>query len=97
MIAEPRNVLKLFISGPSPRSDAAIRTVRRICEEDLRGAFDFVVIDVREYPQAAEEGHILATPTVVKELPPPIRKVIGDLSNRESILIGLGLLNYTLK
>lgn len=89
--AEPKFVLKLFITGRSTRSESAIRTLHRLCQEELGGEFELVVVDVLEQPEEAEKGRILATPTVVKELPPPIRKVIGDLSDKEKVLIGLDL------
>jgi len=88
---EPKFVLKLFIAGRLPRSESAIRTLRRLCEEELGGECDLIVIDVLEQPEEAEKGGILATPTVVKELPPPIRKVIGDLSDKEKVMAGLDL------
>ena len=81
--SDSRNVLKLFISGRTQRSESAIHTVRALCEQELSGEFELVVIDVCENPREAEEGRILATPTVVKELPPPIRKVIGDLTDKQ--------------
>lgn len=89
--AESRYVLKLFITGRSSRSEAAISMLQRICEHDLNGQFELVIVDVLEHPEEAEEGRILATPTVVKELPPPIRKVIGDLSDKDKVLIGLDI------
>ena len=88
---EPKFVLRLFITGRSTRSETAIRTLQRLCAEELGGEFELVVVDVLEHPEEAEKGRILATPTVVKELPPPIRKVIGDLSDKEKVLIGLDL------
>ena len=88
---EPRHVLKLFVTGRSTRSEAAIRTMYRLCDEDLRGAYELVIIDVLEHPEEAEQGRILATPTVVKEQPPPIRKVIGDLSDTATVLVALKL------
>ncbi len=84
-------VIKLYITGQTPRSQRAIANLRRICEEELRGQYDLVVIDVLERPQLAEDEKILATPTVVKELPPPIRRIIGDLSDAERVLLGLDL------
>ncbi len=84
-------VIKLYITGQTPRSQRAIENLRRICEEELRGQYDLVVIDVLERPQLAEDERILATPTVVKELPPPIRRIIGDLSDAERVLLGLDL------
>lgn len=87
----PKFVLKLFITGRSTRSEAAIRTLRKMCDEELGGQYMLQIIDVLEHPEEAEEDRILATPTVVKALPPPIRKVIGDLTDKEKVLIGLDL------
>lgn len=84
-------ILKLYIAGRTPRTEHAIRSIRDICEQDLSGVYDLAVIDVLERPQLAENEKILATPTLVKELPPPLRRVVGDLSNRERVLIGLDL------
>jgi circadian clock protein KaiB len=83
-------LLKLYVTGQTPRSQRAIANLRRICEE-LGGAYEMIVIDVLERPQLAEHEKILATPTVVKELPTPIRRVIGDLSDSERVLLGLDL------
>ena len=88
-------VLKLYVTGQTPRSQRAIANLRRICEEELRGEYEMVVIDVLERPQLAEHEKILATPTVVKELPAPIRRVIGDLSDSERVLLGLDLRSAT--
>lgn len=87
----PRFVFKLFVMGQSPRSQRAVANLRRLCEDELRDAYDLDVIDVLERPQAAEDARILATPTLVKELPLPARRVIGDLSDSEQVLLGLDL------
>jgi circadian clock protein KaiB len=84
-------LLKLYVTGQTLRSQRAIANLRRICEEELGGAYEMIVIDVLERPQLAEHEKILATPTVVKELPTPIRRVIGDLSDSERVLLGLDL------
>jgi circadian clock protein KaiB len=84
-------LIKLYITGRTPRSQQAIRSLERICEEELGGRYELVVIDVLERPQLAENEKILATPTVVKELPIPIRRIIGDLSDTERVLLGLDL------
>ncbi|MBK8210470.1 MAG: circadian clock protein KaiB [Rhodospirillales bacterium] len=84
-------VLKLYIAGRTPRTEQAISSLKEICEKDLASAYDLAVIDVLERPQLAENEKILATPTLVKELPPPLRRVVGDLSNRERVLVGLDL------
>jgi circadian clock protein KaiB len=86
------SVIKLYVTGQTPRSLAAIANLRRICEEELRGQYEMLVIDVLERPQLAEDEQILATPTVIKELPPPIRRIIGDLSDKERVLLGLDLM-----
>src|SRR5437763_1662384 len=84
-------LLKLYVTGQTSRSQRAIANLRRLCEEELQGAYEMVVIDVLERPQLAEDEKILATPTVVKELPTPMRRIIGDLSDSEQVLLGLDL------
>ena len=84
-------IIKLYVTGQTARSLRAIANLRRICEEELKGEYDLMVIDVLERPQLAEDEKILATPTVVRELPPPIRRIIGDLSDTERVLLGLDL------
>lgn len=84
-------LLKLYVTGQTSRSQRAIVNLRRLCEEELAGEYEMVVIDVLERPQLAEDEKILATPTVVKELPVPIRRIIGDLSDSERVLVGLDL------
>lgn len=93
MSASPKTyVLKLYIAGNTPDSLRALRTLRNILEQDFKGVYALKVIDVLKNPQLAEEDKILATPTLAKILPPPVRKIIGDLSDREKVLIGLDLL-----
>jgi circadian clock protein KaiB len=82
-------LLKLYVSGTSPRSETAIRNLRRICDEELQGQYELAIIDVAENPEVAESDRILATPTLIKQLPPPLRRVIGDLSDKEKVLLGL--------
>ena len=82
-------LLKLYVTGKSPRAEKAIANLRRICEEDLQGRYELQIIDVLENPQLAEDEKILATPTLIKRLPPPLRRVIGDLSDKEKVLLGL--------
>ena len=91
-----RYQLRLYITGMSTTSQRAVNNLRAICQE-MSGAtlidhYDIDVIDVLENPQLAEREKILATPTLVKELPEPVRKIIGDLSDREKVLIGLDLI-----
>jgi circadian clock protein KaiB len=79
------------VTGKSPRAETAIQNLRRICDEDLGGEYELDIIDVLEDPEAAEEAKILATPTLIKQLPPPLRRVIGDLSNKDKVLLGLNV------
>ncbi len=84
-------LLKLYVTGSSSRSDSAITNLRRICEEELEGQYQLEIIDVLEFPDQAEDARILATPTLIKSLPVPLRRVIGDLSDKEKVLLGLQL------
>ena len=83
--------LRLFVTGRTPQSQRAISNLKAICEGDIQGAYEVEVIDVLEHPALAERDKILATPTLVKRLPEPIRKIIGDLSDREKVLLGLNV------
>jgi circadian clock protein KaiB len=84
-------ILRLYVTGKTPRAEQAIANLRRICEEDLHGQYELQIIDVLEHPQLAEDEKILATPTLIKRLPPPLRRVIGDLSDKEKVLLGLNV------
>lgn len=83
--------LKLYVTGNTSRAERAISNLRKICEEELRGQYHMVVIDVLERPQLAEDEKIMATPTLIKHLPPPLRRIIGDLSDIEKVLLGLDI------
>lgn len=85
-------ILKLYVAGNTPNSVRALKTLKDILEKDFQGVYALKVIDVLKSPQLAEEDKILATPTLSKVLPPPVRQIIGDLSDREKVLIGLDLL-----
>lgn len=85
----PTYLLRLYVTGTSPRAQVAIANLRRICEQELRGQYELEVIDVLEHPEQAEREKILATPTLIKQLPPPLRRVIGDLSDKDKVLLGL--------
>lgn len=87
----PTYVLRLFITGTTSRSSRAIANLRRVCEQRLHGEYDLEVIDIYQHPAAAQEYQILAAPTLVKMLPLPLRRIIGDLANEERILAGLDL------
>jgi circadian clock protein KaiB len=82
-------VLRLYVSGMTPNSLRAIENVRKICAEHLEGRYQLEIIDIYQQPIFAKEGQIVAAPTLVKELPPPLRKFIGDMSQTERILLGL--------
>jgi circadian clock protein KaiB len=82
-------VLRLYVSGMTPNSLRAVENVRKICAEHLEGRYQLEIIDIYQQPIFAKEGQIVAAPTLVKELPPPLRKFIGDMSQTERILLGL--------
>ena len=90
-------ILKLYVAGNTPSSIRALKVLNEILEKDFQGVYALKVIDVLKNPQLAEEDKILATPTLSKILPPPVRKIIGDLSDREKVLIGLDLLYEELR
>lgn len=81
--------LILYITGTSPRAKIAIANLQRLCENELEGQYELEIVDVLQHPQRAEDEKILATPTLIKMLPPPLRRVIGDLSDKDKVLLGL--------
>jgi circadian clock protein KaiB len=83
--------LRLYITGQTPRSSASIRNLRKVCDEYLEGRFELEVIDVYQRPELAREAQIIAAPTLVKRLPLPLRRLVGDLSNERQVLLGLDL------
>lgn len=89
-------VLKLYVSGNTPNSVRALKTLKGILEQEFKGVYTLKVIDVQKNPQQAEDDKVLAIPTLSKILPPPVRKIIGDLSDKERVLIGLNLLEAQL-
>ena len=88
-----KRVLKLYVAGRTGRSERAVANLKRINEEELGGEFEIAIIDVLENPRLARNEKIIATPTLIRELPPPIRRIIGDLSNSENVLLGLDLVS----
>lgn len=84
-------VLKLYITGMTPRSMESIRNIKEICEKYLKGRYELEVIDVNQQPSLAKGEQIIAAPTLIKKLPVPLRKFIGDMSNKEKIVLGLDL------
>ena len=87
----PRYGLRLYVAGMTPRSVRAIANIKEICEEHLDGLYALQVIDLYQQPVLAKGDQIIAVPTLIKKLPPPLRRIIGDLSDRERVLIGLDL------
>jgi circadian clock protein KaiB len=83
--------LRLYVAGNTPKSMAALNNLKRYCEEHLQGQYKIEVIDLLVQPQLAEGDQILAIPTLVRKVPVPIRKIIGDLSNEEKVLVGLNI------
>jgi circadian clock protein KaiB len=95
-ISQPRNSkktleLRLYVAGQTPKSLAAFANLKKICEEHLPGQYEIEVIDLLKQPQLAAGDQILAIPTLVRKLPQPMKKIIGDLSNTERVLVGLDL------
>lgn len=85
--------LRLYVAGQTPRSLRAIANLQRICEEQLAGEYHIEVIDLTVHPQLAKGDEIVALPTLVRKLPPPMRKIIGDLSDSEKVLVGLQIVS----
>ncbi len=83
--------LKLYIAGKTPKSVAALKNLKKYCEEHLEGKYRIEVIDLLIKPQLAEGDQIFAVPTLVRKVPVPMRKIIGDLSNEEKVLVGLNI------
>jgi len=84
-------VLRLYITGITPKSTQAIQNIKKICEENLKGRYELDVIDIYQQPTLAKDEQIIAAPTLIKKLPLPLRKLIGDMSDKERILLGLDL------
>lgn len=84
-------MLRLYVTGSTPQSIRAIRNIQKICEENLPGNYNLEVINLYENPELAKTEQIIAAPTLVKQLPLPLRRIIGDLSDSEKVLVGLGL------
>jgi circadian clock protein KaiB len=83
--------LRLYVAGQTPKSVTAFANLKKLCEEYLQGQYQIEIIDLLQHPELAKQDRILAIPTLVRQLPPPIRQIIGDLSNQEKVLLGLDL------
>jgi circadian clock protein KaiB len=88
---KPLYVLRLYVTGVTPKSVRAIANVKKICEDHLKGRYELEVIDLYQRPQLAEGEQICAAPTLIKKMPVPLRRIIGDMSNTERMLVGLDL------
>ena len=95
--ANARYVLRLYITGTTTHSTKAIVNIRNICEEHLQGRYDLEVVDISQHPTLAEGEQIIAAPTLIKKLPLPLRRFIGDMSQTERIILGLDLRTATKK
>jgi len=84
-------VLRLYVAGINPRSSAAIKSITEICEEHLKGHYELEIIDIYQQPTLAKGEQIIAAPTLIKKLPEPLRRFIGNLADKERILVGLDL------
>ena len=91
MAKQGKFALRLYIAGQTPRSIAALKNITKYCKEHLEGKYTIEVIDLLKNPQLAEGDQIFAIPTLVRKVPEPIRKIIGDLSNEEKVLVGLNI------
>lgn len=89
--SDPTYLLRLYVAGLTPRSTLAISSLRALCEEHLDGRYQLEVFDLYQQPELARRAQLLAAPTLVKELPLPVRRLIGDLSDQRHVLLGLGL------
>jgi circadian clock protein KaiB len=90
-IVEDRWNLRLYVAGQTPKSLAALSNLKRLCEEHLQGCYNLEVVDLVREPQLAQGDQIVAIPTLVRKLPPPIKRIIGDLSNQERVMVGMDL------
>ena len=94
-VQDKHYILRLYIAGNSPQSARAIASVKKICEENLKGYYELQVIDLYQQPQLAEGEQIIAAPTLIKKLPMQLRRIIGDMSSAERVLVGLDLRKKT--
>ncbi len=94
---EEKYILRLYVSGMTPKSLRSIANIKKICEENLKGRYELEVVDIYQQPELAKQEDIIAAPTLIKKLPLPLRKFIGDLSDTERIIVGLNLIRQKRK
>jgi circadian clock protein KaiB len=87
----PRYILRLYITGQTPRSLQSVENLRALCDKHLPGQFDLEIIDIYQQPAMAKEGQIIAAPTLIKSMPLPLRRLVGDFSDTERVILGLDL------
>jgi circadian clock protein KaiB len=92
--AKAKYAMRLYITGATPRSSAAVTNLRKLCDKYLPGEYDLRIIDIYQQPQLASEGQVIAAPTLVKSFPLPLRRFIGDMSNTENLLAGLEIHSF---
>ncbi len=85
-------VLRLYVAGITPRSTQAITNIQRVCEEHLKGRYELEIVDIYQRPELAHEADVIAAPTLIKQLPPPLRRLVGSLADVERVLVGLNLI-----
>lgn len=88
---QEKYLLRLYVTGMTPRSTSAIAQIKAICQEHLEGRYELEVIDIYQHPTLAKDEQIIAAPTLIKKLPLPLRRLVGDLSNKQRVLLGLDL------
>ena len=87
-----RYVLRLYVTGMTPKAQVAIRNIKKICEEELKGRYELEVIDIYQQPELAKREQIIAAPTLIRTLPLPLRRLVGDMSDKEKVIVGLQLM-----
>lgn len=90
-LGEPKYVLRLYVAGMTQRSRHAIEAVKKLCETELEGRYDLEVVDIYQQPETMAQEQIIAAPTLIKKLPAPLRRIIGDMSDHERVLVGLDI------
>ena len=85
-------VLRLYVTGMTSRAQDAIRNIRKICDEELKGRYELEVVDVYQQPELARKEQVIAAPTLIRELPLPLRKLVGDMSNKQKVIVGLEIM-----
>jgi circadian clock protein KaiB len=86
---DQKYVLRLYVTGTTHRSQDANKNIKKICEDELKGRYELEVVDVYQQPELAREGQILAAPTLIRQLPLPLRKLVGDMSDKDKVILGL--------